>query len=160
MLLWDYEMQDRRELLRSLTPSDRLNMGVEAIDWTLQTMGPIETDEVREFLEAGMRAAREAVRNGQNRVVLPEDLESRYEAVDEVADEPGTSHLLSALMACSDVEDEVDADALYGVLSYCYEGSLDREGIPVWTVEAERSNARCLAVIDYQQRLIDAATGR
>ncbi|MFJ6946936.1 hypothetical protein ACISU4_20165 [Streptomyces wuyuanensis] len=154
VLLWDYEMASEKDSLEGMQPNRRLALAVAAIDWTLETMGPIETDEVRTYLEEGMRAARAAVQNGSSKVELTEETLDQYESVDEVADEPGTSHMLSALLACCDIPEQLGAEELYGVLSFCYEGSLDREDVPEWSSEAERENARCLEVIAFQKDLI------
>ncbi|MET8576116.1 hypothetical protein [Streptomyces sp. NPDC005012] len=77
-----------------------------------------------------------------------------YGEVDEVADEPGTSQILSALLACSDAPGGLDGEVLYGVLSFCYEAFLDREGFPVYGLEAEMGNARCAEVIAFQKQCV------
>lgn len=155
MLLWDYEMESEKAALDRMQPVRLLALAVEAIDWTVRTMGPIETEEVRDYLDRGLEAGRQAVLDGKTKVTLPEEMLDAYNDVDEAAEEPGTSHLLSALMACVDVRESVTAKTVSGVLSFCYEGSLSREDVPVWSVEAERQNARCLEVISFQKDLIE-----
>jgi hypothetical protein len=157
VLLWDYEMRAERSLLESMEPDKRLALAVSVIEWTVSTMvPPIANREVSSYLAAGLRACRGAVETGGSRGILPAELYDSYDDVEEIAEEPGTSHMLSALMACCDISDSLSTDALFGVLSYCYEGSLDRENIPVWTLDAERQNPRCAAVISFQKELIES----
>lgn len=158
MLLWDREMAPFEPRLEPLSPAQRLALAVSAITWTLDTLpSPIETEAVQAWLDQALVVCRQAVEDRAVYADLPDDLDSTYETVDEEADEPGTSHFLSAVFACTEDSDGLGSDELYGVLSYCYEGSLDREGIPVWTIEAEEANRRCRTVIEHQQQLITQA---
>lgn len=160
MLLWDHEMASVRSGLGDIPAAKRFALAVSALDWTIQTMvPPIETEQVSSYLEQGLRICREAVRAGSVSVQLSEEMLVEYDEIDEVADEPGTSHMLSALLACCETGQELSGEQLYGVLSFCYEGSLDREGIDSWTIEKERANPRCLAVIDYEKSLIARMAG-
>ncbi len=155
MLLWDYEMRPERELLGGLSLPQRLSVAVSALEWTLGTLEePIATGTVQSYLESGLMAAREAVAAGGVRLVLPDEMLDQFDDVEEQADEPGTSHFLTALMVCHDSEDGLGVEQLFGVLSYCYEGSLDRVGLDEWTPERERQVQRCLDVIAFQKRLI------
>jgi len=155
LLLWDHEMASVRGRLGDIPAAKRFALAVSVLDWTIQTMvPPIETEQVSSYLEQGLRVCREAVQAGRVSVQLSEEMLDEYDEIDEVADEPGTSHMLSALLACCETGEELSGEQLYGVLSFCYEGSLDREGIDNWTIEKERANPRCLAVIDYQKSLI------
>jgi hypothetical protein len=160
MLLWDYEMEALRAELQTIEPARRLVLAMTVMDWTLQSMGRIETEEVRTYIEEGMRLGHEAVLAGGERILLPDDMLEAYQEVDESADESGTSHMLSALLACSDAPEGLTGEVLYGVLSFCYEGLLDREEIPIWSVEAERGNAKCVEVIAFQKSRIAEALGR
>ncbi|RAO42299.1 hypothetical protein GAR06_05222 [Micromonospora saelicesensis] len=155
MLLWDYEMSSARGVLEGTSPAKRLALAVSAIEWTINTMTPpIETDQVRGYLSVVVDACRQAVQAGNTWVSLSDEMLDSYDEVDEIAEEPGTSHMLSAVLACCDPTEDLSAERAYGILSFCYEGSLDREGVEEWTLEAERANSRCRAVIDYQKSLI------
>jgi hypothetical protein len=159
VLLWDEEMASQREALARLTPPQRLNVAVSALKWTIETLEqPIETDAVREFLRAGLDLAGQAVAAGQVRVVLPQRMVDEFPEVDALADEPGTSHFLEALMTCSEAESGLEGEQLFGVLSYCYEGCLDREGLHEWSPEIERGIQRCVDVIAEQKSLIEAVS--
>lgn len=160
MLLWDLEMESERQDLERLTLAQRLSVAVKTIVWTVDTLPePVATNAVRAYLSEGLRLAQQAVQSGQIRVTLPRRLVDQYESVDAQADEPGTSHFLEALMVCSEAESGLDPDQLFGVLSFCYEGSLDREGLDEWSPDIERQNQRCLNVISYQKSLIHDALG-
>ncbi|MFI6262929.1 hypothetical protein [Micromonospora sp. NPDC051006] len=160
MLLWDYEMKPLRDELPTIPPARRLAVAVSVLDWTLQAAGEIEDAEVRSYLAEGLRIGHESVRAGRDEMILPEDMLDAYEDVYDSSDEPGTAHLMSAILACVDAPEGLTGEVLYGVLSSCYEGLLDRERLPIWTVEAERENARCLETIAYQKRIVDEALGR
>jgi hypothetical protein len=160
MLLWDYEMKPLRDELPTIPPARRLALAVSVLDWSLNAMGKIEDAEVRSYLAEGLRIGHESVRAGRDQMVFPEDMLEAYEDVYDSADEPGTAHLMSALLACADAPEGLTGEVLYGVFSFCYEGLLDREGLPTWTVEAERENARCLETIAYQKRIVGEALGR
>ncbi|MGV9594107.1 hypothetical protein [Streptomyces tendae] len=121
------------------------------------TNGPIEVEAVRSYLNAGMEAGHTAVRSGQGKIPLPEETLDAYTEIDDQAYEPGTSHVLSALLACADAPGGLTGEVLYDVLSYCYEGVLEREDLPLVSLEEERRNARCIEAIDFQQRCIAQA---
>ena len=152
MLLWDLEMVTERQLLGELTPQERLEVGVAALAWTLETLAePIETVEIRDYLARGVGVAQRSVSRRAIQAELPPEMVEQFDEIDGVADEPGTSHFLAALMACHDVDSGLDQERISGVLSYCYEGSLDREGLAEWSPDVERRNQRCLDVIQFQR---------
>ncbi|MFR9780777.1 hypothetical protein ACL02O_32635 [Micromonospora sp. MS34] len=159
MLLWDQEMQPLRDELQQIAPPQRLNLAMAVLERTRAAMGRIEAAEITDYLDRGLTAGREAVSAGRDKIVLSEEMLDEYGDVMDLADEPGTSHLLSALLACADAPAGLTSEVLYGVFSFCYEGLLDREGVPEWSVEAERANATCLETIAFQQRLIRQALG-
>ncbi|MFJ6165796.1 tyrosine-type recombinase/integrase [Micromonospora orduensis] len=61
MLLWDDEMQPLREELQKIQPPHRLALAMAVMEWTRRAMGQIETEDVRDYLDRGMTAGREAV---------------------------------------------------------------------------------------------------
>ncbi|MFE7972813.1 hypothetical protein [Streptomyces shenzhenensis] len=79
--------------------------------------------------------------------------------MDEIAEEYGTSQMLSALLACGDAPEGLSGEVLYGVLAFCYEAILGREDIEVYSLEAELANARCGEVIAFQKGCVLAALG-
>lgn len=160
MLLWDYEMRPLRDELQSIPPAQRLALAVAVMDWTLGVMGQIETENVRNYLEEGLRAGHESVVAGRAEMLLPEGMLEAYEDVYEEADEPGTANMLSALLACVDAPGGLTGEVLYGVFSSCYEGLLLRQDLEQCTIEAERGNARCLEAIAFQKRLLVEALAR
>ncbi|MEU4401417.1 hypothetical protein [Micromonospora orduensis] len=160
MLLWDDEMQPLREELQKIQPPHRLALAMAVMEWTRRAMGQIETEDVRDYLDRGMTAGREAVSAGRDRIYLSEETLDGYDDVLDLADEAGTSHMLSALLACADAPDGLTGEVLYGVLSFCYEGLLDRQQLPEWTVDAERANVRCLEAIAVQRGLVHEALVR
>ncbi|MEU5829464.1 hypothetical protein [Micromonospora tulbaghiae] len=153
-------MQPLRGELQNIQPPQRLALAMAAMEWTRNAMGRIEVEEVRDYLDRGMVAGRDAVAAGLDRIELSDDVLDEYEDVLDLAEEPGTSHLMSALLACADAPDGLTGEVLYGVLSFCYEGLLDREEVPEWTEEAERANARCVETIAFQKRLVREAMPR
>lgn len=155
MLLWDYEMAPERDNLGKFSPAQRLALAVTAIDWTLKTMSPPIQDEATvTFLEKALTVCRQAVAEGRDSVPAQPELVESFDDVYEGTDEPGTAHLLSAVMDCCEASDGLSAKELYYILSYCYEGALDREDIPNVDIDVERSNERCISVIQYQRNLI------
>ncbi|MEU5722827.1 hypothetical protein ABZ783_13500 [Micromonospora sp. NPDC047738] len=149
-----------RNELQNIQPPQRLAMAMAAMEWARDAMGQIETGEISDYLFRGMAAGREAVSASGDKIGLPEEMLDEYQDVLDLADEPGTSHILSALLACADAPEGLTGEVLYGVFSFCYEGLLDREELPEWTVEAERANVRCLEAIAFQKRLVNEALGR
>ncbi|MFI8892426.1 hypothetical protein [Streptomyces paradoxus] len=127
---------------------------MRVMEWTLESIGPIEVEVVRSYIEEGIRAGREAVQSGLEKIVLPEETLDRYVEVDDEAYEPGTSHVLSALLACADAPEGLTGEVLYGVLSFCYEGLLEREDLPTLSIEEEQQSARCVEVVRFQKRCI------
>ncbi|MFJ9020744.1 hypothetical protein ACIRPU_12265 [Streptomyces sp. NPDC102259] len=83
----------------------------------------------------------------------------QYEELDEIAEEYGASQMLSALLACSDTPEGLSGEVLYGVLGFCYEAVLDREDVPVCSLEAELENARCREVIAFQKQAVSEPFG-
>lgn len=155
MLLWDLEMEPEQQLLARLSLQQRLSVAVSSIEWTLDTLEePIANSRIRRYLSQGIEIARQSVESGAVAANLPDSMLEQYDDVDAAADEPGTSHFLSALITCAEAHKGLDPDQLFGVLSYCYEGSLDRQGLDEWSPEIERQNQRCLDVIAYQKELI------
>jgi hypothetical protein len=150
-------MQPLRDELQSIQPPQRLALAMAVMERTCDAMGQIETEEVRDYLDRGMTAGREAVSAGRDKIELSEETLAEYEGVLDLAVEPGTSHMLSALLACADAPQGLTGEVLYGVLSFCYEGLLDREELPEWTVEAERANARCVETVALQKWLVREA---
>ncbi|KKJ93841.1 hypothetical protein [Micromonospora sp. HK10] len=157
MLLWDQELAPVREELPAIPAPQRLALAMAAMEWTRDAMGRIETPEVRDYLDRALTAGRDAVSAGRDRIELSDETLDEYEDVLDLADEPGASHLLSAVLACADAPEGLTGEVLYGVLSFCYEGLLDRAELPEWTVEAERANARCVETIAVQKRLVQDA---
>jgi hypothetical protein len=49
------------------------------------------------------------------------------------------------------------AEGIHGILSCCYEGSVDREDIPGVTPAAECENACCVAITGFQRGLISSS---
>ncbi|MFB7058786.1 hypothetical protein ACFCXT_37395 [Streptomyces vinaceus] len=127
---------------------------MEVLEWTFESFGSIESDDVREYIETALRIGRDGVAAHHERLELPEEMLDRFGEVDENADEPGTSNLLSAVLGCSDAPDGLTGEVLYGVLSFCYEGVLDREEIPEWTLKSEAANSKCVATIEFQKSKI------
>jgi hypothetical protein len=160
MLLWDLEMGSLKEDLREIQPAQRLSLAMRVMEWTLESIGRIEVDVVRDYIEDGMRAGREAVRARSEKITLPEEVLDAYTEVDDEAYEPGTSHMLSALLACADSPEGLTPEVLSGVLSFCYEGLLEREDLPGLSIEEERRNTKCLEVIAFQKRCISDVLGR
>lgn len=161
MLLWDYEMASEREKLAALSSPERLAVAVEAIEWTLETMSPpIQDSATTEFLERALRVCRQAVVERREAVSGQSELVGDFDDVYEGTEEPGTAHLLSAVMECCEASDGLHAEGLYNILSYCYEGSMDREDIADLNVDAERNNRRCNSVILYQRNLVQNALNR
>lgn len=155
MLLWDYEMASERERLDAFRPSQRLAVAVQAIDWTLRTMSPpIQDPATLDFLDKALVACRAAVAEGMEAVPEQPELVRDFDDVYEGTEEPGTAHLLSAVMECCAAPEGLRSEGLYNVLSYCYEGSMDREDIADLNVDAERDNQRCTSVIQYQRELL------
>lgn len=159
MLLWDLEV-GLKEQLREIPSAQRLPLAMRIMDWTLQSIGPIEVEVVRDWIEGGMQAGREAVRTESEKITLPEEVLDAYTEVDDKAYEPGVSHLLSALLACADAPEGLTPEVLSGVFSFCYEGLLDREDLPGLSIEEERQNAKCQETISFQKRCISDALGR
>ncbi|MEV4568354.1 hypothetical protein AB0K12_31685 [Nonomuraea sp. NPDC049419] len=158
MLLWDYEMAEDRDKLAVLSSAERMAVAVEAIEWTLETMSPpIQDGATTDFLSRALTICRQAVTEGRGAVPEQPDLSRDFDDVYEGTEEPGTAHLLSAVMECCEAPDGIQAEGLYNILSYCYEGSMDREDIADLNVEAERNNSRCKSVILYQRNLIRTA---
>ncbi|MEU5741649.1 hypothetical protein [Streptomyces tendae] len=157
MLFWDYNMQPLRESFANIPTAQRLDLAMKVMDWTIQAIGPIEVEAVRSYINAGMEAGHAAVRSGQEKITLPEETLDAYTEIDDQAYEPGTSHVLSALLACADAPGGLTGEVLYDVLSYCYEGVLEKEDLPLVSLEEERRNARCIEAIDFQQRCIAQA---
>ncbi|MFF3441365.1 hypothetical protein [Streptosporangium sp. NPDC002721] len=158
MLLWDYEMASERENLAILSLPERLALAVVAIEWTLETMSPpIQDGATLAFLDKALRAFRHAVAENRGSVSEQPELVEEFDDVYEGTEEPGTAHLLSAVMECCEASDGLNAEGAYNVLSYCYEGAMDREDIADLNVEAERNNRRCNSVILYQRDLVRSA---
>jgi hypothetical protein len=160
LLLWDHEMRPLRDELQNIQAPQRLALAMAVMEWARDAMGQFETEEINDYLDRGMAAGREALSTGGDKIVLSEEMLDEYQDVLDVAGDPGTSHMLSALLACADAPEGLTGEVLYGVLSFCYEGLLDREELPEWTVEAERANARCVETIAFQKRLVHEALGR
>ncbi|MEV1062936.1 hypothetical protein [Streptomyces sp. NPDC050263] len=91
--------------------------------------------------------------------MLPADVLDQYEELDEIAEEYGTSQMLSALLACSDAPEGLSGEVLYGVLGFCYEAVLDGEDVPVYSLEAESDNAWCREAIEFQKQVVSEAFG-
>ncbi|MFG2335919.1 hypothetical protein [Streptomyces yangpuensis] len=151
MLLWDQEMEPFEARLQEIRPARRLEMAVDVLDWTFDSFGSIEADDVREYIANALRIGRDGVAAQHEKLELPADMVEGFGEVEENADESGTSHLLSAVLACSEAPDGLTGEVLYGVLSFCYEGILDREEIPEWTLESEAANGKCVATIEFQK---------
>jgi hypothetical protein len=160
MLLWDLEIGPLKEELRQIQPAQRLSLAMRVMEWTLESIGPIEVAVVRDYIEGGMRAGHEAVQAGRERITLPEEVLDAYAEVDDEAYEPGTSHMLSSLLACADAPGGLTPEVLSGVLSFCYEGLLEREDLPGLSADEERQNAECVEAIAFQKRCISDASGR
>ena len=157
MELWDREMSGYQQRLDGLAPAGRLALAVEAITWTLETLPePLEDRAAHNWISEALAACRSAVQSGAASVHLPAELDSAYDEIAEDAEESGVPHFLSATFAAADAEG-VTGGQLYGIFSWLYEGSLDREEIPEWTIEAEEANPRCNAVIAAQKRQIESA---
>ncbi|MCG5214275.1 hypothetical protein [Streptosporangium sp. KLBMP 9127] len=155
MLLWDHEMASEREMLATLNPAERLALAVAAIEWTLETMSPpIQDGATLAFLERALTVCRQAVAEERGGISEQPELVEDFDDVYEGTEEPGTAHLLSAVMECCEASDGLHAEGVYNVLSYCYEGSMDREEVADLSVDAERNNRRCTSVILYQRDLI------
>ncbi|MEU4354309.1 hypothetical protein [Streptomyces virginiae] len=147
-------MESFEARLEEIRPTRRLEMAVDVLDWTFESFGSIEADDVREYIEAALRIGRDGVAAHHERLELPDEMLEEFGEVDENADESGTSHLLSAVLGCSDAPEGLTGEVLYGVLSFCYEGILDREEIPEWTLESEAANGKCVATIEFQKSKI------
>jgi hypothetical protein len=156
MALWERDIQPFQDQLASLSSPESLRLAVEAIDWTLRTLPePIEDPEVKESVDAVMRAARTAVEQRADRVLLPEDLIDRLNEVEEDTYEPGAAQLLSGLRRIWAYPGPVALeDVLYDCFAFCEQ----REDDEPDTTEEEEANTRCREVIAYQKELITQAT--
>ncbi|MFJ4977223.1 hypothetical protein ACIP6X_18065 [Streptomyces coeruleorubidus] len=157
VLLWDHEMGPLRDTLGDIPPAQRLVLAMRVMEWTLESIRPIEVEVVRDYIEEGMRAGREAVHSGGEKIVLSEETLDRYVEVDDEAYEPGTSHILSALLACADAPEGLTGEVLHGVLSFCYEGLLELEGLPTLSIDEELRSTKCVDAIAFQKRCIEEA---
>ncbi|MFI9308641.1 hypothetical protein [Streptomyces triculaminicus] len=159
MLLWDYEMKPERHRIEAMPEDVRFSLAVQAIEWTLASMdSPFEDAAVRSVLERALSASRTAPQ-GAVTAVAPVGLVEDLEEMDDEVEEPGATHFISAVSDLFDIPaDGMTSDGLYGVLSYLYEGSLDREEIPEITSSTERQNVRCLEIIEFQKELISSVT--
>lgn len=157
MELWDREMSGYQARLDELAPAARLKLAVEAITWTLDTLPePLEDRAAHSWITEALTACRRTVQNGAASVNLPAELDGAYDEIAEDAEESGVPHYLSATFAAANAAG-VTGGQLFGILSWLYEGSLDREEIPEWTIEAEEANPRCNAVIAAQKHQIESA---
>ncbi|WP_351229426.1 hypothetical protein [Streptomyces sp. NPDC002133] len=159
MLLWDYEMKPELPLIEAMDAVQRLSTAVEALAWSYSTMRPpVEDEATRSLIERGLVACRAALAAGSGEVEREDGFLEEVDEVYEETEEEGTAHLLSAVTDCFDSADGgLTADGLYTILSYCYEGIVDREEIDEVTPEAERSNARCVEAIRFQKDLLRRA---
>ncbi len=81
---------------------------------------------------------------------LPNEM-LEFGEVEENTNESGISHLLSAILACSETPGGLTGEVPYGVLSFYCEGILNREEIPEWTLESGAVNGKCVATIEFQK---------
>ncbi|WP_370130912.1 hypothetical protein [Streptacidiphilus sp. EB103A] len=146
-------MQQYRDQLQSISPSKRLVLAVSVMDWTLDEMGQLESGVVKDCINEGMRVAREAVRLDADELTLSEEMLDAWNDVDDQADEPGTTHVMSAILACADAPEGLSGEVLYGVLRFCYEAVRERfeEEGSVGSLEAELANVRCVEAISFQK---------
>lgn len=138
-------MRPVRDELQNIRPNGRLALALTVMDRTLETMGPIEPDDVREHRNEGLSEGHEDLRAGAEKITLSEEY--------------GTSQMISALLACSDVPEGLSGEVLYGVLAFCREAVLDREDTEVYGLEAEPANARCGGVIAFQKNCVSESLG-
>lgn len=151
MYLWEQEMQQYRSQLQNIPPSGRLALAVSVMDWTLETMGPLEPGVVRDYISDSMRVAHEDVRAGAGELTLSEEVLDEWNDVDDQADEPGTTHVMSAVLACADAPGGLSGEVLYGALCFCYEAVRERFEESEVGLEAERRTPQCVAAIAFQK---------
>lgn len=124
------------------------------MDWTLGEMGQLTAGPVKDYIDEGMRAAQVAVQSGAEELTLSEEMLDSWNDVDDQADEPGTTHIMSALLACSDAPEGLSGEVLFGVLCFCYEALRERFEVSVGSLEAELANPKCVEAISFQKARI------
>lgn len=153
-------MEEVHHDLQGIEPPKRLVLAMKVMEWTLAGFGEIETPEVRAFIEQGMQAGRESVAAGLDKMVLSEEVLDTYADVEEDADEYGTAHFLTAIMACSDAPEGLSGEVLFGVLSFCYQAIVERNGDDPVTIEEEMNSPVCTDAIAFQKACVLEARQR
>jgi hypothetical protein len=157
MYLWDYEMGPMKERIDALGGIPRLKIAVNALSWTMSTMNPpIENAEVVQFVNDVLEYCGNALRQGDAGPEFIEELDERHDALlDEEIAEPGVDSILAAVSGCFGYEEaELRTQAVYDLLSSCYEAILLRIAPGLVTIEFERESARCNEVIEFQKNLV------
>lgn len=155
MYLWSQEMEPYHNRLQSIPPSGRFALAVSVMDWTLEEMGPMQAGVVRDYITESMEAAHEAVRSGSDELTLSEEMLDSWNDVDDQADEPGTTHIMSAILACADAPERLSGEVLFGVLCFCYEALRERFETSSVGLEAERESAKCVEAISFQKARVE-----
>jgi hypothetical protein len=148
-------MAQEEATVERLAFAKRLALAVDVLGWTLDTLpSPIASSDARNVLTAGLEACRTSVAQGEEAADLADDLVAQLEEVEQENAEPGIAHFLAALLVFHYVDGPLNAQQTVGILSYCYEGALERENPPRWTPEHEWQISRLLSVIVYQKDAI------
>ncbi|MFF2629434.1 hypothetical protein ACFVUN_27175 [Kitasatospora griseola] len=156
MYLWKQEMQSYRDRLQSIPPFERLAIAVSVMDWTLAEMGQIQPGVVSEYIASSMQKAHEAVGSGVEKLTISDEMLDSWNDVDDQAEEAGTTHIMSAILACADAPGGLSGEVLYGVLCFCYEALRERFEESDVGLEAERRSDKCVEAISFQKaRIID-----
>lgn len=154
MYLWKQEMQSYRDRLQSIPPSERLALAVSVMDWTLAEMGPMRLGVVSEYIARSMHTAHEAINSGAEKLTLSDQMLDSWNDVDEQAEEAGTTHVMSAILACADAPGGLSGEVLYGVLCFCYEVLRERFEDSGVGLEVEQRSDKCIEAISFQKAKI------
>ena len=151
MYLWDREMRPYREQLQSIPPFERLDLAVSVMDWSLHAMGQLDEGVVKDYIDESMEIARAAVGAGAEELTLSEEMLDSWNGVDDQADEPGTTHMMSAIRACADAPEGLSGEVLFGVLCFCYEAVREGVEVSVGSLEAELASPECVEAVSFQK---------
>lgn len=147
-------MQSYRDRLQSIPPSERLALAVSVMEWTLAEMGPLRPGVVSEYITSSMQTAHEAVESDAEKLTISDEMLDSWNDVDDQADEAGTTHTMSAILACADAPGGLSGEVLYGVLCFCYEALRERFEDSGVGPEAEQRSDECVEAISSQKAKI------
>lgn len=151
--MWTREFASAIPEIERLTPEQRYEAMVTAIEWTLDSFVPPidrESPDVQLFVRY-VGDARSVVGGDYTNRSLPEDVQEELAEIVADDEEPGIAPLIIALGNCYSVPESGTApEHLYTALSECYRAVFEREQFP----EDESANPRCMAAIAWQKKLI------